>query len=375
MSSAFSPRAVAFGAVARLMGHPEGGPIDPSAWKRVLWVRLDHVGDVVMSLPMLHSLREAWPEIEIDCLVRPSVAPVLKASGIRVNILTYDSPRFPENRSRFGRGDGFFRTMALVRRLRARLYDGGFELRGDEVGRVLLYLAGAPVRIGIDRQFYEAPGAPNGAVLLTHPVEFPAGLRHQVRNNFLLLGKLDVPENAEFRFPVEAEALHRIDLKLNRLGLERPPVIFHACSNDPARNWTDEGWRRLAATAGELGYPVVFTGLARDGAIIRGILSEIGPEVMALDASGVFTLEELPALFTRSHAMVTVDTGPMHLAAFSGLRLLALMRADLAPRHAPFGQEDRVIAAPEGAPVSEINPEEVDSRFRALVRESESQSI
>jgi ADP-heptose:LPS heptosyltransferase len=335
--------------------------MDATSWKRVLWVRLDHIGDVVMSLPMLANLCAALPGREIDCLVKPAVAPLLRATGLPVRVITYDTPRFPERRTRFslgplGRGAGIFRTTALARRLRARRYDAAFELRGDEVGRVLAYLSGAPVRIGPDRQFYEVPGRRNGAVLLTNRVPFPIEPRHAVLNNLELLRAAGLPITTEtFRFPITDSMRELLEAKLAALEAEPPIVAIHACSNDPERNWETNKWVAIIQNLLSLSpVSIVLTGATRDRKEIAAIRTACGTPERVLDASGRFKLEELPAFFERIRLLITVDTGPMHIAALQGTPVVALMRDDLAPRHHPWQQPDSAVTSGAGRPVGEI---------------------
>lgn len=342
-------------------------------WRRILWVRLDHIGDVVMSLPMLAALRRDLPEAEIDCLVRPAVAPLLEAAGLDIRVLTFDTPRFPEKRSRiaigpFGRGGGVFRGVALLRRLRNRHYDAAFELRGDEVGRVIVAGSGAPVRIGPDRQFYEAVDARNGKVLLTEKVPLPPDPRHAVLNNLALLEAAGLAsEDPGFRFPVSEDARRRVEAKLIALEVEEPCLLLHPCSNDAKRNWTVEKWVELIHRCRRISSaPILLTGSARDHVDVARIISLCG-ESGVYDAAGRFALGDLPALFERSNLLVTVDTGPMHIAAMQGLPIVALMRADLAPRHHPWGQPENVVTAEENVSEIEVVPvwEKVESFLTA----------
>lgn len=364
-----SPRA-ALSSVIHLAGRfslPSAAPSPVETWRRVLWVRLDHLGDVTMSLPMLAALRRAVPQAEIDCVVRPSVAPLLRASGLRLRILTYDSPRFPEKRHWWGRGDGFYRTIALGRRLRARHYDAAFELRGDEIGRLLVYGSGAPLRIGPDRQFYEQPGAPNGAFLLTRAARLPVEPRHAVENNLALLSEVGIGVETEvFRFPVSETSRQTTELKLEAMGVGGRFVGLHLCSNDGARNWDAAKWAQLADwLPGATGLRVVFTGIWRDRDEIRCVRALMAHPERAIEAAGRFDLGELPALFEKMALFVTVDTGPMHLAACQDTPTIALMRPDLAPRHYPWRQAENVVA---GDPVASIEVERVRRQITILNR-------
>lgn len=324
----------------------------PPEPQMILWIRLDHIGDVVMSLPALAALRARFPTARIDALVRPAVAPLLRGVPGIDNLLTYDTPRFPEQ----GRGAGLFRTLALVRRLRRARYDVAVEMRGDEIGRLLAWLAGVPCRIGPDRIFYEAPGTSAFAYLLTNTVAVPDAPRAAVEANLAVLAPLGI-EAAPVApvLAVDDEARAAVAEKLRRLNVEGPFATIHARSNDAARDWTDEKFARVAAVlARDHGLPVVLSGTARDHDDNERIIRLAG-EASIHNAAGLFRLEELPAFYSGARLMVTVDTGPMHIAAAVGTPIVALFRPELAPRHAPYGQRDVVVTAPDGGAVADID--------------------
>jgi ADP-heptose:LPS heptosyltransferase len=152
-STRLAPRALiinSFRAVARGAGHLFGDradsprEIEPHHIRNILWVRLDHIGDVVMSLPALHALRQRYPDAQIDVLVRPGCAALFENNGDANRVLTYDSPRFPQKKG--SRGAGFFRTLALIHRLRRRQYEIAIDMRGDDIARLLISLSGVPLR-------------------------------------------------------------------------------------------------------------------------------------------------------------------------------------------------------------------------------------
>ena len=344
--------------LVRLHGAPLGLSFDTV--QRILFIRLDHIGDVVMTLPALQALRTRYPRARIDVLVRPGVAPLLRGYPGIDNLHVYDTPRFPEN----GRGAGLFRTLSLIRRLRRVRYDLAIELRGDDIGRILAYCSGAPLRLGPDRVFYEANAEANCSFLLSHPQSIADEPRHAVLNNLTTLVPLGVEEpNPKLWLPVAEAEQTAVARKLEDMGVGNRFAIVHAHSNDAARDWTVAEFAEVIdALKGEYGFTVLLSGSGRDreynGKIVERIrenrarggtlVLDTSDQIEGLiDISGKFVLAELPALFERASLLVTVDTGPMHIAAAVGAPIVALFQARLAPRHHPFGQADGVVMSDE----------------------------
>lgn len=317
--------------------------------RRILWIRLDHIGDVTMSLPALHALRQRFPEARIDALVRPGVAPLLRDLPDVDRILTYDTPRFPEpRRGRPRRGAGFFRTLALINRLRRQRYDLAIEMRGDDIGRLLAYLSRAPLRLGPDRVFYEEPGTPNLSCLLTHPASLTKlegePRRHTVESDIALLAPLGVVAPAEpCRIPIQPHHRAAIQRKLLELGVAQPFAAIHAHSNDTVRDWSVPGFAQVADyLSTNHGMTVLLTGSRADSDYNQKIVEAAAGNSL-INVAGQLELEELPALFEQAALMVTVDTGPMHIAAAVGTGIVSIFLPQLAPIHHPYGQRDGVV--------------------------------
>lgn len=325
-----------------------GTPLPLQNIGRILWIRLDHIGDVTMSLPALHALRLQFPRARLDVLVRPAVAPLLAELPYIDSIFTYDTIRFPQRRNKWGRGAGLFRTIALIHRLRRRKYDVAIEMRGDDIGRLLAFCSGAPLLIGPDRVFYEQTGAVNLSFLQTHTVPLP-DLRstpvHTVETDLAMLQTLGLADAAtEFRFPLKPQRKAAVERKLQSLGVQRPFAVLHMRSNDKGRDWSVEGF---AAVANHLvqahNLDVVLTGTHGDSDYNAQVLARSTPKPHIFNAAGLFKLEELPALFAKTRLMVTVDTGPMHIAAMMGTPIVAIFLPQLAAIHHPYGQSDGVV--------------------------------
>jgi 3-deoxy-D-manno-octulosonic-acid transferase/heptosyltransferase-1 len=184
---------------------------------------------------------------------------------------------------------------------------------------------------------------------MTHTVAISEEPRHAVENNLELLRVLDVSEKVpSFRFEVSAVQQERVERKLQQLKVGTNFATIHACSNDAQRNWRPE---RFAAVADYLvehhDLDVVLTGVDSDAVYNASIISSMLHLERAHNAAGSFSLTDLPAFYERAQLMITVDTGPMHIAAAMQTPIVALFLPRLAPRHHPYGQSDGVVTGSE----------------------------
>src|SRR5262245_49283679 len=151
------PGRAVFG-LARLAGSRRARPVERAAIRDVLVLRLDRIGDAVMSLPALEELRAALPHARIRLAVGRWSAPVVKHAPVD-EVLVWSAPWVGRE------AEGAESAAALARRswaLRRQGIDLALDLQGDVRASILMYLTGAPIRAG-----YANTG---GGYLLTHVV-------------------------------------------------------------------------------------------------------------------------------------------------------------------------------------------------------------
>ncbi|PIY60413.1 hypothetical protein COY95_01905, partial [Candidatus Woesearchaeota archaeon CG_4_10_14_0_8_um_filter_47_5] len=152
------------------------GEIKKDEVKKILVIRLDHIGDMILATPVFKNLKENF-NAEVHVLCREMTVEVIKNNPHIDRIITFNSPWF-------SRGDSaplsaFMRTVTL---LRSEHYDICFELHTDPRNIVLAWLSGAQKRIG-----YPVRGF---GFLFTHRIPFDVGTKHIVYQNLNLLRKI-----------------------------------------------------------------------------------------------------------------------------------------------------------------------------------------
>ena len=301
------------------------GTVDWSRASRVLAVRLDNLGDVVMVTPALRALRAALPSgARLDLLASPagaSLAPLLADVDEvhAVSAVWQDADgRLPLDPAR---------ELAVVDRMRG--YDAVVVFtsfaQSPWPAAYAAYLAGVPVRAGVSKEF--------GGSVLTHRLVAPPDEQHQSDRALALLASLGVPaQGTSLQLRVPDDARTRAARVRREAGLPDTYAVLAPGASCPSRRWAPE---RFARTARLLGMPVAVVGTAREAALVDSIT---GPGVVGL--AGRLDVPALAALLEGAQVALTNNSGGMHLADAVGTPVVALFagtedESQFAPRSVP----------------------------------------
>jgi heptosyltransferase-2 len=188
--------------------------------RRILVVQLDHLGDAVLSTPLLAELRSAYPDAVIDVLASPSNREVFEADPNVDRVHVAERTWFERRADRW---DLWAAVWTLGRSLRVHGYDLGIDVRGDVLTVLVLTLAGVRRRVG-----WSMGG---GAFLLTDVTPWIPG-RHEVRSRLALLARLGIAADPSARVDVHVGDEDRI-----------------AVARRLAEAWPRRGHRRIEAFA------------------------------------------------------------------------------------------------------------------------------
>lgn len=310
--------------------------------RSVCLLRLSALGDVTHVLPLVRTLRAAWPGVELTWVIGKGEHRLL--DGLPgVEFIVYDKKT------------GFAGMRALRRALRGRRFDALLQMQVAARANLLSAFIPARRRIGYDRSRAKdlhglfvnerIPDRP-GIHVLDAIGSFCEPLGLQQRD---VAWDLPVPDDAR----EWARAQWPAD------GV--PTLLVSPCSSHALRNWRAERHAALADHAASQGWRVVLCGgrsaLERETA--DAILAQM--RAPALDLVGKDTLKQLPALLERADLVVTPDSGPMHIANAMGTKVLGLHAASNPARSGPYSDRrycvDRYDDAARtfmGKPASEL---------------------
>lgn len=314
-------------------------------WKearRILAVRLDNLGDVLMTTPAIRALRESVPGRHITLLASASGAAAIPfVPEVDDAIVMSGAPWMPGADSP---PDGL---IDAVQRVRERGFDAAviFTVYSQSAlpAAMLCWLAGIPLRLAHCRE--------NPYQLLTDWIEDPEPqelLRHEVRRQLDLVaavGASCTERRLSFRLRDDDKARARALLRSERIDPERPYVVIHPGASAPSRRYPEEHFaavvkRVLGFAAGGQAFQIVFTGDESERALVDTIRSLAGGCLPSL--AGRLRLGELAAVIDSAAVLIANNTGPVHLAAAVGTPVVDIY-ALTNPQHAPWKVAHRVL--------------------------------
>jgi lipopolysaccharide heptosyltransferase II len=305
-------------------------------FRNVLCVRLDNLGDVLMTTPAIRALKEAVPGRKITLLTSRAGSGIARLVPDIDEVLEFAVP---------WQGSAAAGSVEAVGEMIATLRDRSFDAavvftvysQNPLPTAMLLYQAGVPRIAGYCRE--------NPYGLMTDWLPDPEPLseiRHEVTRQLDLVRALGAASVGEhFSLRIDPAAAERLARKLGPLDPERPFLVLHPGVSEDKRQYPvpffAEAARQLART---LGYQILLTGVASEKAMAEEIRRAVGPA--ALDLTGQLDLEELSALIRNADLVIANNTGPVHVAAAVGTPVVVLY-ALTNPQHTPWRVPYRLL--------------------------------
>jgi heptosyltransferase-2 len=308
--------------------------VNNSQPKKILIVRTDRIGDVVLSLPMIGVLKSAYPSSFVSFLLRSYTRELVEGQEQLDQILLYDSgaERKP-----------FFRMLA---ELRAEKFDVVIITYPTARLAFLMYCSGIPLRIGTGYRWY--------SVLFNKRIfeHRKTAEKHEFEYNFSLLRGLGItdPAVSRPRIAITEEARSVARKVLRALNLDsRPFIVLHPGSGGSAREWKPERFGELAERLNDAGRNVLVTGGPGEESLVQQVLKASRGKATALSAP--LSLKALTALIESADVFVANSTGPLHIAAAVGTPVVAFYPPILQCSSKRWGPltEKRVIFEPAAA--------------------------
>lgn len=282
---------------------------------KILIVKPSSLGDVIHALPTVNLLRRHFFHAKISWLINDSLADILNESPVVDEVI-------PFQRKRWGQPHRLGEFFGLLRELRARKFDLVVDLQGLLRSGIITRATGAKQRVGLS-------DAREGAKhFYTETVKIPTPRLHAVDRYLLAAQHLNAGREP-IQFPLGHPATARVAVD-KLVGGEGRFIALNPSARWASKLWGEASFGALAASvAGE--FPdtkIVFVGGGDDCARVESVAraSRLRPEQI-INAAGRTSLSELTELLRRCAALVTNDSGPMHIAAAVGTPVVALFGA------------------------------------------------
>jgi heptosyltransferase-3 len=296
----------------------------------VLIVRTDHLGDMLLTLPVADAIKAAHPEWRVSVLASAANAEAARHHP-HVDHVAVDPLE--------AKGSGLRGVPALARQVRHLACDAAVVAHPTPRLALAVALAGVPVRIGTAYRAYSLLFNRRVRQHRRHPP-----WRHESRYNIELLQPLGITSTtaAQLHWQVGAEETAAIDALRRDRGLVEPFVVLHPGNGKSAMNWAPRQYGDLGRRLVSRGARVAVTGGTDEAALTAEVAASIG----GVDLGGRLTLSQLAALLRRCALYVGSATGPTHLAAAVGVPVLALyspLRSSVPERWGPLGGRVRIM--------------------------------
>jgi heptosyltransferase-3 len=267
-----------------------------AAPRRILVISLRRIGDVLLTTPLIRSLRRAWPGSEIDVLVFRNTTGII-AGNPDINQVFTLSPR---------------PTMIESARLLARLwrrYDIAISTQSGDRPTVFAFAAGR-LRAGVTTDSDSSLARALKRVALHRSVPAAEKL-HRVEQMLRLADALDISRVPELVCPAAAPR--------SRVAHSDSYAVIHAAPMFAYKEWTPDGWRAVAAGLAKRGLQVVAIGGPGDAE--RSYLEMVWRGVADVHQVG---WAETMTLLAKARLYIGPDTSVTHLAAAAGRPTVAL---------------------------------------------------
>ncbi|WHZ15606.1 MAG: Lipopolysaccharide core heptosyltransferase III [Nitrospira sp.] len=305
------------------------GSMVPVVCTNILVIKLRHIGDVLLSTPVLRALREAYPDARLTLLLNRGTEGVLTHNPDVNEVLCVEK----------GAWDAQLRFVQMLRR---RAFDCVIDLTDGDRSAVISLATGAPVRVGFNAE-HRWRGLLYSAVAKPRPTD-----RHRVDYDLCALRTLGLdPKPGIPAVHVSQAEEQMVEAWLQENGLlpsEASPllILLQPGARYSLKVWPHERFAQLAdRLADKFSCRILLGGDQREREIAELVArnTRCAPKV----AAGKFSLLQFAALVKRCALFVGNDGGAMHIAAAMGTPVVALFGPTYPQRWGPRGGPAQVI--------------------------------
>lgn len=301
-------------------------------YRNILIVKLSAIGDVIHALPVAQALKQQYPAAKLTWIVEKPAYDLLTMNPFIDEIIIFDKPKYKSWRGLIKHGP------QLAKLLKARHFDLVLDLQGLGKSAAIAWLSGARTRLGYCNMR-------ELSWLVSRPV-CGAHKQGHVIERYLDVARYLGAEVSEPQFCLQpsAQDMAEADEILAAAGIMAGmPYIAMA----PGTNWRSKCWPAghyadlATSLTQKYKLPIVLIGAPQDQQRAQVIQAKTQAHIVNL--IGKTNLKQLAGVLQRSKLFIGGDTGPMHLAAAMGTRVVALFGPSDADRNGPYGEKHAAI--------------------------------
>ena len=314
----------------RLILESDEAKVCENKYQRILVVRTDRIGDVLISTPVIKALRDHYPMSFIAMMVSPYTRDLVEGNPYLDLTIAFDKDK---------KDAGFLATLSFAHKLKKMKFDVVIVLHPTVRVHLICFLAGIKERIGYDRK---APYF----LTKTFPHTKQRGEKHEAEYNFDLLVPLGILEvKKDLYMPIKETSERFVEDFLKDIGVSEKDKIV---AINPAASCISRRWplQKFADLIDQL----ITTYNVKVLIVADTIHRTLSEEVLRLarsnpyDCSGRFSLSQLASLFKKCALVISNDSGPVHIAAAVETPVISI-----------FGRNQPGLSPQRWAPLSKVH--------------------
>ena len=306
----------------------------------ILIIKLSAIGDVTHTLPALEALHHRFPESNITWLVEEKAQDIIQEHPYLKRVLVSKRKSWLNN---FKSPSLWYTTVkdikSFMRELRSQNYDMVIDFQGLLKSGMLVFLSRGKKKIGYDN------AREMSSIFLNKKIpQYPMDC-HAVDRNINLVKHLGVkPEKVTFTMFIGEEDKRRAEHHLsdNKINKNKRLVAINSQAGWATKIWSPLKLAKLSdMIIKDFDAQIIFTGGKDDNPSVENILFSM--DHRAVNLAGKTTLKELAHILSISDLMITMDSGPMHIASAMGTPTVPLFGPTAPWRTGPYCNNSIII--------------------------------
>ena len=286
--------------------------------KRVLIIKPSSLGDVIHTYPVIAILKKSIPDVKIDWVINKNLSQVLDY------LEDYLDNKILFNRSGF-KGVNFIKeSCRLVSDIRREKYDCVIDLQGLLRSSIMTFLSRAKYKVG-----FSHPKESISKFAYNVKIEIPENITHAIEKNVYLVSEFLKIKPIVPLFNIPKIEKYRNSLKdvfaVNGLVFPKDKFIIAA----PGARWNSKRWPTdffaevLDHISEKKGFKTIIIGTSDERFLAEEIISKC-EKAKPVSFADKTNMVELVELLRYAEFVLTNDSGPMHIAAALGTRVIAM---------------------------------------------------
>lgn len=303
--------------------------------KRILLIRVDYIGDVLLTTHTLSAIRERFSGANITFLTSSKSREIVEGNPYIDTVLTYDPPWFFK-KTFFQAFREYFHILLLLRKEK---FDLAADFRGDVRNILLLMVfSSIPYRVSF--------AASGGWYLLTSLADYRESL-HESEYHTIIAETLGAKIDKNLLPQIFVTDKDRIFISnfLNKNGVKEDDmlVVIHPGARQVVRRWPESRYAEVGRyLMAQYGAKIILTGSPDELPLIERVKKSMNDEAI-IGATEIRSFKQLTALFEKCSLYIGVSSGPSHMAGIANLPSVLIFGPESVSQWYPLGNKYYIV--------------------------------